>query len=90
MNGITDRIFAERQVIDDDGLVELDQIAVGNPAESIHQGAQDVQTRQSNNDDINCDTHIDPVSMDNVFFNPRNGDASIAISSGPHYLKLNA
>jgi hypothetical protein len=36
MNGITDRIFAERQVIDDDGLVELDQIAVGNPAESIH------------------------------------------------------
>jgi hypothetical protein len=79
---LPDRIFAERQVINDAGIIQLDQMAVGNPAESIHQNSEDVQPQDMTGDDSNENTYIHPVSMDSVFFNPRNGDASIAITSG--------
>ena len=36
MRLLPDRIFEERQVIDDAGIIQLDQMAVGNPAESVH------------------------------------------------------
>jgi hypothetical protein len=79
MRLLPDRIFEERQVIDDAGIIQLDQMAVGNPAESVHQSSQDVQPQGR---DSNGNTFINPVSMDSVFFNPLNGDASIAITSG--------
>ena len=80
---LPDQIFEERQVIDDAGIIQLDQMAVGNPAESVHQSSQDVQPCQEMiRDDSNGNTFINPVSMDSMFFNPRNGDASIAITSG--------
>jgi hypothetical protein len=82
MRLLPDRIFAERQVINDAGIIQLDLMAVGNPAESIHQSSQDGQPQDMTEDDSNGNTYIHPVSMDSVFFNPRNGDASIAITSG--------
>ena len=79
---LPDRIFAERQVINDAGIIQLDQIAIGNPAESVHQCSQNVQPQDITRVDSNGNAYIHPVCMDSVFFNPRNGDASIAITSG--------
>ena len=82
MRLIPDRIFAERQVIEDAAIIQLDQIAVGNPAESIHQCSQDVLPQETMTDESNRNANIHPVCMESVFFNPTNGDASIAITCG--------
>ena len=82
MRLIPDRIFAERQVIEDAAIIQLDQIAVGNPAESIHQCSQDELPQETMTDESNRNANIHPVCMESVFFNPTNGDASIAITSG--------
>ncbi len=67
MRLLPDRIFAERQVVNDAGIIQLDQMAVENPTESIHQSSHDVQPQDMTGDDSNENTYIHPVSMDSVF-----------------------
>jgi hypothetical protein len=57
MRLLPDQIFAQREVINDAGIIQLDQIAVGNPAESVHQCSQDVQPLDMTRDDSNDNTN---------------------------------
>ncbi len=64
--------FDSREVIDDDTLVELDRVALGNPAHSVdHPDMHPLHDDEQNG-------HLQTI--DHVFLNPRNGDPSIAIS----------
>ncbi len=81
MNALPGQLFNGRWIIDNAGIVALERIAVGNPAESL----QEVDFLQIPTNDINCDdvTVMDGElgSVDHVFLNPRDGEESIAITN---------
>ena len=65
------QLFDIGQVITDDTAVELDRVAVGNPAQSVNN--PDMQPLVDLQD-------IDKGSIDHAFLNPRSGDDAIVFS----------
>ena len=82
MAALPGQLFDTQNVIDDDTLVQLDRVALGNPAHSVdHPDMQPLHDDQQNDASLDIENGH-PQSIDHVFLNPRNRDDSIAISRG--------
>ncbi len=82
MAALPGQLFDTWDVIDDDTLVQLDRVALGNPAYSVdHPDMQPLYDDEQNAASVEIDNGH-PQSIDYVFLNPRNGDESIAIIRG--------